>query len=71
MADGNMKGLMDEETMNMLVSSLFKLRFVLHAPKRINETNADIVLNGNTAVWNATFGAFAKEKKPIEMKVTY
>jgi hypothetical protein len=63
--------LMDEETMNMLASSLFKLRFVLHAPKKIAETNADIVLNGNTAVWNATFGAFAKDKKPIEMKVTY
>jgi hypothetical protein len=66
-----MNGLLDEKTMNMIVSSLFKLRFILHTPKKIAETNADIVLNGNTAVWNATFGAFAKEKKPIEMKVTY
>jgi hypothetical protein len=66
-----MKGLMDEEAINMIFSSLFKLRFVLHAPKKITETNADIVLNGNIAVWNASFGAFAKEKKPIEMKVAY
>jgi hypothetical protein len=63
--------LMDEETINMIFSSLFKLRFVLHAPKKITETNADIVLNGNIAVWNASFGAFVKEKKPIEMKVAY
>jgi hypothetical protein len=71
MADGAMKGLMDEETINTLVSSIFKLRFILHAPKTITETNADIVLNGNIAIWNASFGAFTKEKKPIEMKVAY
>jgi hypothetical protein len=71
MAEGHMKGLMDEEAINMIFSSLFKLRFVLHAPKKITETNADIVLNGNIAVWNASFGAFVKEKKPIEMKVAY
>jgi hypothetical protein len=71
MGNPGMNGLLDEKTMNMIVSSLFKLRFILHTPKKIAETNADIVLNGNTAVWNATFGAFAKEKKPIEMKVTY
>lgn len=71
MADDPMKGLMNEEVMNMLLSSIFKLRFVLHAPKKITETNADIVLNGKIAIWNASFGAFAKEKKPIEMKVAY
>ena len=54
-----------------LVSSILKMRFVLHTPKKITETNADIVLNGNIAIWNASLGAFIKEKKPIEMKVTY
>lgn len=43
----------------------------MHAPKNISETNADIVLNGKTAIWDASFGAFIKEKKPIEMKLTY
>jgi hypothetical protein len=71
MAVDPMKGLLDPDTMNMIASSLFKLRFIVHAPKKITETNADILLNGNTAVWNATFGAFVKEKKPIEMKVSY
>lgn len=71
MVDGGMKELMNEETMNMILSSIFKLRFVLHAPKKIIETNADIVLNGKIAIWNASFGAFIKEKKPIEMKVKY
>lgn len=71
MADNPMKGLMNEEVMSMIFSSIFKLRFVLHAPKKITETNADIVLDGNIAIWNASFGAFVKEKKPIEMKVTY
>jgi hypothetical protein len=47
------------------------MRFVLHAPRKITETNADIVLNGNIAIWNASPGAFFTEKSPIEMKVTY
>jgi hypothetical protein len=71
MAEDPMKKFMDDEFMNMIISSIFKLRFVLHAPKKITETNADIVLNEKIAIWNATFGAFLKEKKPIEMKVTY
>jgi hypothetical protein len=54
-----------------LLSSMYKMRYVIHAPKKINESNADIVLNGNIAVWNASPSAFIKEKKPIEMKVTY
>lgn len=66
-----MKGLLDEEVMKMVFSAMFKLRFVVHAPKNISETNADIVLNGKTAIWNASFGAFIKEKKPIEMKLAY
>ncbi len=66
-----MKGLMDEEMMSTMLSLIFKLRFVLHAPNKITETNADIVLGGKTAIWNASFGAFVNEKKPIEMKVTF
>jgi hypothetical protein len=67
----SVKDMLDEQTMNMLLSIFLKQRFVLHTPKKITATNADIVLNGNIAVWNATFAAFTGEKKPIEMKVSY
>lgn len=71
-----MKGLMEGEAMQMIFSMMFKFRFVVHAPKNFTETNADIVLNGKTAIWNASFGAFigekdSKEKKVLEMKVVY
>ncbi|MBS1787228.1 MAG: hypothetical protein JST85_05875 [Acidobacteria bacterium] len=71
-----MKGMFEGEMMNMLLSSLFKFRFIVHAPRNFTETNADIVLNGKTAIWNASFGAFMdeknpKEKKVLEMKVVY
>jgi hypothetical protein len=66
-----MKDFPSEQTMGMIFSAILKLRFVLHAPKKIAETNADIVLNERIAIWNATLGAFIKENKPIEMKVTY
>ena len=69
--DDKMKALFNEGMISVLVSSILKMRFVLHTPKKITETNADIVLNGNIAIWNASLGAFIKEKKPIEMKVTY
>jgi hypothetical protein len=69
--DEAMKALFSEEMIGMIASSLLKFRFVLHSPKQITETNADIVLNGKIAIWNATLGAFVQEKKPIEMKVTY
>jgi hypothetical protein len=59
-----------EELIGML-SSMYKMRYVIHAPKNISETNADIVMNGNIAVWNASPGAFIKEQKPLEMKVSY
>jgi len=76
MSPNPMKDLMDEEAMQMVFSSMFKFRFVVHAPKNFTETNADIVLNGKTAIWNASFGAFisakdSKEKKELEMKVVY
>jgi hypothetical protein len=69
--DGPMDMLYDEKTMGMLASSILKMRFVLHAPRKITETNADIVLNGNIAIWNVSLGAFFTEKNPIEMKMTY
>jgi len=54
-----------------LLYSAIKFRFVLHTPTPIRANNADIVLNGNTALWNCSLAAFAKENKPIEMKVSY
>ena len=71
-----MKGLMEGDMMNLMFSSMFKFRFIVHAPKNFTETNADIVLNGNTAIWNASLGAFigekdSKEKKELQMKVVY
>jgi len=47
------------------------MRFVLHTPAPITDSNADIVLNHNTAVWNCSLAAFAKDKHAIEMKASY
>ena len=69
--DEAMKALFGEGMMSMLVSSILKMRFILHAPKQITETNADIVLNGKIAIWNASLGAFITGRKPVEMKMTY
>lgn len=69
--DDAMKAFFSEGMIGLLASAMLKMRFVLHAPKKITETNADIVLNGRIAIWNLTLGAFVPEKKPIEMKVTY
>ncbi len=60
-----------EEQLKPLLLAIIKMRFVLHAPSVISDTNADIVLNGRTAVWNCSLAAFAKDKKPIEMKATF
>ena len=65
----DMKGL--EEQMMPLFLGMIKLRFTLHTPTPITESNADMVLQGNTAVWNCSMAAFVKSKKPIEMKATY
>lgn len=59
-----------EEMMQMMLG-MIKMRFVLHAPSPITETNADIVLNEKTAVWNCSMIAFVKDKKPIEMKASF
>jgi len=59
------------EQLKPLVLSIVRMRFVLHTPSPITSSNADIVLNDKTAVWNCSLAAFSKEKKAIEMKVTY
>jgi hypothetical protein len=61
---------MDEQFKPLLLS-IIRMRFVLHTPSLISDTNADIVLNGKTAVWNCSLAAFSKDKKPIEMKATF
>jgi hypothetical protein len=66
-----MRALKDEKTMSLILSSILKMRFVLHSPRKITDTNADIVLNGNVAIWNASPGAFVTVKKPIQMKATF
>lgn len=60
-----------EEQFKPLILSIVRMRFVLHTPSPITDTNADIVLNGRTAVWNCSLAAFSKEKKPIEMKASF
>ena len=59
------------EQLKPLLLGTVRMRFVLHAPAPITDTNADIVLNRNIAVWNCSLIAFMKDKKPIEMKATY
>ena len=65
----DMKGL--EEQLMPLFLGMIKLRFTLHTPTPITESNADMILRENTAVWNCSMAAFVKNKKAIEMKATY
>jgi len=60
-----------EEQLKPLLLSIVRMRFVLHAPAPITSSNADIVLNEKTAVWNCSLAAFAKQKRPIEMKASF
>ena len=60
-----------EEQLKPLILSIIRMRFVLHAPAPITDSNADIVMNERTAVWNCSLAAFAKDKKAIEMKATF
>lgn len=60
-----------DEKMQILALSLVKMRFVLHAPSPIKESNADIVMKDRIAVWNCSLLNFAKDKKPIVMKATF
>jgi hypothetical protein len=54
-----------------LLLGTVRMRFVLHAPAPITDTNADIVLNRRIAVWNCSLIAFTKDKKAIVMKATF
>ena len=67
-AEFKMEGM---EELQSLFLHVIKFRFVLHTPTPIKDSNADIVINGNAALWDCSLGAFAKEKKPIEMKVSF
>jgi hypothetical protein len=60
-----------DEQLKPLILSIVRMRFVLHTPTPITESNADIILNSKTAVWNCSLAAFSKEKKAIEMKATF
>jgi hypothetical protein len=60
-----------DEKMQILALSLVKMRFVLHTPSPIKESNADIVMKDRIAVWNCSLLNFAKDKKPIEMRATF
>ena len=59
------------EQLKPVLLSIIRMRYVLHAPSPITETNADIVLNERTAVWNCSLVAFMKNKQPIEMKASF
>jgi hypothetical protein len=59
------------EQIMALLTGTMRMRFVLHAPSPIANTNADIVLNGRTAVWNCSPTAFLKDKKPVQMKAVF
>ena len=65
----NMDGF--EEQMKSLLLGMIRFRFVLHTPSPITDSNADMVIQGKTAVWNCSLIAFVKNKKPIEMKASY
>lgn len=59
------------EGLAQMMLGAIKFRFTLHTPTPITSSNADLVLGGKTALWNCSLAAFAKEKKPIEMKASY
>ena len=56
--------------MPLLLGSV-KMRFILHTPSPITETNADIVLRGRTAVWDCSLITFFTNKTPVRMTATY
>ena len=59
------------EQLTALLSGTMRMRFVLHAPSQITSSNADIILNGRTAVWNCSPTVFLKDKKPVQMKAVF
>ncbi len=69
-AAGEMK-LEGMEGLAQMMLGAIRFRFTLHTPTPIANSNADLVVGGKTALWNCSLAAFAKEKKPIEMKASY
>lgn len=59
------------QDMMQIFLGMLRFRFVLHAPRPIADTNADIVLRERTAVWNTSLAAFLKNPRPIEMTASY
>ena len=60
------------EQIEALMLGMIRMRFVLHTPAPIKESNADMVFQERTAIWNSSLAAFnGKTKKPIEMKATF
>jgi hypothetical protein len=60
-----------DQQLKPLLMGMVRMRFVLHTPSKITDSNADIVLRDNTAIWNSSMIAFLNSKKPIEMRATY
>jgi hypothetical protein len=60
-----------DQQLEPLLMGMIRMRFVLHTPSKITDSNADIVLRDNTAIWNSSMIAFLNSKKPIEMRATY
>ena len=68
-AEFKMEGM---ENLESLILTVIKFRFVLHTPTPIKDSNADFVINnGKSALWDCSLAAFAKDKKPIEMKASF
>src|SRR5215467_5013239 len=59
-----------KQLMPLLLGSV-KMRFILHTPSPITETNADIVLRGRTAVWDCSLITFFTNKTPVRMTAIY
>jgi hypothetical protein len=60
-----------DEQLKPLLMGMIRMRFTLHTPAKITETNADIVLHDNIAVWDSSMIAFYQNKKPMQMKAVY
>jgi hypothetical protein len=57
------------EMMDMVMGTA-RVRFVLHAPSDISESNADIVIGGQ-AVWEASLSMFMERKAQMKMKAVF
>jgi len=60
-----------DKQLQTLMLGMIRMRVVLHTPTKISDSNADIVLHDNVAIWNSSMIAFVNRKKPIELKAVY